>query len=94
MAETEVAGQHRATYATDKRDGGYLVRITGPRAADFAGMEVPVETKDGQKHTEKLLLRKWFGADKDPVTKKETGQQAALYTFQSRPRETPKPPVF
>ena len=37
---------HKATYARDKRKGGYLIRVIGPNAAAFAGREVPVIRKD------------------------------------------------
>lgn len=74
-------GGHKATYATDKRSGGYLIRIVGPHCDKFAGREVPVTTKSGEKHSEKLQRLIWTGADK------ETGERVALYRFESKPRE-------
>ena len=72
---------HKATYATDKRKGGYLVRVQGPTAERFAGREVPVTLKDGTEHPEKLLRLIWSGIDS------ESGERVALYAFESRPRE-------
>ena len=75
--------QHKATYATDKRSGGYLVRVAGPNAAVFAGREVPVTTKTDTEHMEKLDRLIWSGKDQ------ETGVPVALYKFVSKPREEP-----
>ena len=71
---------HRATYARDKRKGGYLIRVAGPYPEKFAGREVPVLAKSGDTHREKLVALIWTGADT------ETGTPVALYTFESRPR--------
>jgi hypothetical protein len=78
--------RHTATYATDKRTGGYLVRVAGPDADKFAGREVPVKTKRDVEHSEKLLKIKWAGVDEieDSATR---GQNVALYTFASKPRD-------
>lgn len=73
--------RHKATYATDKRKGGYLVRVTGPDSNAFAGREVPVATKAGQQHPEKLVKVQWSGKDK------ESGENVTLYTFEGRPRD-------
>lgn len=78
---TAAKPRHTATYATDKRKGGYLVRVVGEYPDKFAGREVPVKTKGGQVHNEKLSRLIWTGADK------ETGEKVALYAFESRPRE-------
>ena len=76
------ARQHKATYSTDKKKGGYLVRVEGPNAAAFAGRQVPVTTKsDNAEHIEKLVRLLWSGTDK------ESGKPVALYTFESKPRE-------
>lgn len=72
---------HRATYATDKRQGGYLVRVSGPSANRFVSREVPVTRKDGAETNEKLLKLLWTGKDQ------ETGEMVALYTFQARPKD-------
>lgn len=72
---------HKATYATDKKKGGYLVRVSGPYPEMFAGREVPVTTKAGVEHPEKLVRLIWSGTDT------ETGERVSLYTFESRPRE-------
>jgi len=72
--------KHKASYATDKRSGGYLIRISGPNAEVFTGREVPVNTRGGKEHNEKLVRLVWTGNDKD------TGEKVALYKFESRPR--------
>ena len=79
---SEQKRSHRATYASDKRTGGYNIRVTGPQANRFAGRDVPVTTKNGEEHTEKLVKLLWTGTDQ------ESGQPVALYTFQSRPKDT------
>lgn len=67
--------QHRATFATDKRNGGYLIRVAGPFANRFADRTVPVTRKDGSE-TEATLIRViWAGKDN------ESGEPVALYTF-------------
>lgn len=76
------ARAHRATYATDKRAGGYLIRIQGPNADKFAGREVPVTMKNGDEHKEKLQRLVWSGKDK------ETSENVGLYKFEAKPRET------
>jgi len=73
--------QHKATYARDKRKGGYLIRISGPHAGAFAGREVPVSTMAGEEHNEKIIALIWQGVDA------KTGEPVALYTFESKPRE-------
>jgi len=72
---------HKASYAKDKRKGGYLIRVAGPNANAFAGREVPVTTKNGDEHTETLDSLVWAGVDK------ESGENVALYTFVAKPRE-------
>lgn len=72
---------HRATYATDKRKGGYLVRVQGPYPERFAGREVPVTRRDGTESTERLTRLIWTGLDQ------ETGENVSLYAFEARPRE-------
>lgn len=72
---------HKATYATDKRNGGYLIRVAGPNAERFAGRDVPVTTKGGDEHSEKLERLIWTGKDN------ETGEKVSLYKFASKPRE-------
>ncbi|HTA95537.1 MAG TPA: hypothetical protein VK769_05375 [Verrucomicrobiae bacterium] len=73
---------HKATYATDKRKGGYIIRVVGPQASRFAGRTVPVTTKDNSEHDETLDRLIWSGPDK------ETGEPVALYSFVARPRDT------
>lgn len=77
---TEVKRAHKATYATDKKKGGYLVRVAGPHASEFVGREVPVSRKDNSETKEKLAKLIWSG--KDAVS----GENVALYTFVARPR--------
>lgn len=80
-APAPVKRKHRATYSTDKKKGGYLIRVSGPYPERFAGKDVPVTTRAGGEHTEKLTRLIWTGPDK------ETGEQVALYAFEPKPRE-------
>lgn len=91
MADTQATAQahpdpnrpkHKATYATDKRKGGYIIRVQGPYPEKFAGREVPVTMKSGESHPERLVRLIWTGTDP------ESGERVSLYTFESRPRET------
>lgn len=72
---------HKATYSTDKKNGGYLVRVAGPTPNAFVGREVPVTTRDGREHLEKLEKIIWVGKDK------ETSEPVCLYKFVAKPRE-------
>lgn len=94
IGDTELASEkrtHKATYARDKKTGGYLVRVVGPNAGEFAGETVPVETKAGDENMEELDQLVWSGPDKDPESGELTGRNAALYKFVPRPREVIKP---
>lgn len=71
---------HKATYATDKRKGGYLIRVAGPAANRFAGRVVPVTTRDGSEHDETLTRLIWSGLDQ------ESGENVALYNFEPKPK--------
>ena len=73
--------KHKATYATDKLKGGYLIRVTGPNSNRFAGREVPVTTRAGNENMEKLEKLIWSGNDKD------TGENVTLYKFAGKPKE-------
>jgi len=75
MAATKKDRQHRATFATDKRNGGYLIRVAGPYANRFNGRDVPVTRKDGSETTVTLERVIWAGKDR------ESGEPVALYTF-------------
>lgn len=86
MAEKKKEGRtHKATYATDKRNGGYLVRVAGPNASAFVGREVPVTTKGDDEHMEKLIRLVWSGTDNGEVS--GYVGPCALYKFESKPRE-------
>lgn len=73
--------KHKATYATDKRSGGYLIRVEGPFANQFSGRDVPVTLRNGTEHNERLAKLVWSGNDA------ENGKPVALYQFESKPRE-------
>lgn len=77
--------KHRASYAKDKRKGGYLVRVEGPHSNSFAGTEVPVSLRDGTEQKEKLDVLIWTGKDK------ETLQPVSLYSFVVKPKEVIQP---
>ena len=72
--------KHKATYSTDRIAGGYLIRVAGPNANAFIGQVVPVNTKAGEEHQEKLTKLVWAGKDK------ESGENVALYRFEAKPR--------
>jgi len=72
--------KHRATYARDNRNGGYLIRVAGPYPEKFAGRQVPVTTRSGKEHLETLSRLIWTGNDK------ETSDRVALYAFVAKPR--------
>lgn len=72
---------HRATYARDKRAGGYLIRVEGPKSSAFSGREVPVTMKGGDEHMEKLTTLVWSGNDQ------ESGKPVSLYKFEPKPQE-------
>jgi len=72
---------HKASYAKDKKNGGYIIRVEGPNANAFAGREVPVTMKDGDEHQEKLLSLIWAGKDM------ESGKPVALYSFEAKPKD-------
>jgi len=76
---------HKATYAADKKKGGYLVRVQGPRAGDFVGRMVPVTIKGGGEHEEKLTRLIWTGTD-DGAISGYIGP-CALYAFEAKPKE-------
>lgn len=78
---TESKRAHRATYARDKRKGGYIIRVEGPNASRFAGREIPVTRRDGSESNEKLIGLLWTGLDDD------SGNPVALYTFEARPAD-------
>jgi hypothetical protein len=88
MAEKEKPAKrlHKATYSTDKKKGGYLIRVVGPNANMFAGREVPVVTRDNQEHVEKLVRLIWTGIDVGTEEMKGTGLPVCLYTFESKPK--------
>lgn len=81
VKQTETTRKHKATYATDKRNGGYLIRVEGPECNRFSSREVPVTMRNGDEHKEKLTSLVWTGVDK------ESGKPVALYRFEPRPRE-------
>lgn len=76
--------QHKATYARDKKKGGWLVRVEGPNASRFADRHVPVTMFSGDEHTEHLQTLIWGGVDE------KTGKNVALYTFEAKPKEEEK----
>lgn len=72
---------HKAAYSTDKRKGGYLIRVEGPRAGDFAGRTIPVTKKNGDESMETLTRLIWKGVDT------ESHKPVGLYSFEPKPRE-------
>lgn len=78
---TKVKRQHKATYARDKKKGGYLIRVEGPFSNRFSGRDVPVTMKSGDENTETLDALIWSGKDK------ESGNPVSLYSFIPVPKE-------
>ena len=85
---------HKATYASDKRNGGYLIRVVGPHADAFTGREVPVTTANGAEHIEKLTRLVWKGMDVGNERITGTGLPLALYRFEAKPREETTAELF
>jgi hypothetical protein len=77
---------HRATYARDKKNGGYIIRVQGPHCNRFAGRIVPVEMRDGSEHNETLTDLIWTGTDDGEISG-YTGP-VALYNFKPQPKKT------
>lgn len=84
-SKVNVTGEHRATYSRDKKNGGYIIHVEGPRANSFAGRKVPVTRKDGSKDEETLTDLIWTGVADPPP--KGSGKPVALYHFQPKPRD-------
>lgn len=78
--------EHKATYARDKRNGGYLVRVIGPHANKFGGKIVPVVKRDDTESQEALENVVWTGIDTGTPEKPGTGKPVALYTFTQKPK--------
>jgi hypothetical protein len=93
MAEKTAGRLHTATYARDKKKGGYLIRVAGPNAGMFAGRAVPVSMLDKSEHEEKLVRLIWTGTDTGEYGGK-AGEPIALYTFESHPREAEEISTF
>jgi hypothetical protein len=87
MTEQIKAGQHRATYATDKFSGGFNIRVIGPFATRFAGREVPVTTAKGEVRKETLDRLIWSGTDTGVPEKGivGSGKPVAIYSKLARP---------
>jgi hypothetical protein len=77
--------QHKATYATDKKNGGYLIRVEGPNSNAFSGKIVPVVKRDDSESAEALDRLIWTGKDA------ETGKLVSLYSFVQKPRVNAEP---
>lgn len=85
MAKADTKRAHRATYARDKKKGGYIIRVQGPHCDKFAGRTVPVEQKGGNEHEEKLTSLIWTGTDDGKISG-YTGP-VALYQFEAKPKD-------
>lgn len=71
---------HRATFATDNIEGGYMVRVEGPNADKFAKRTIPVTRFNGEETEIELKSMTWTGPDK------VTGVKVALYKIVKHPR--------
>jgi len=73
---------HKASYAKDKRQGGYLIRVQGPKSNMFVGRTVPVSKKDSTDEDQiELIEIVWSGKDDD------TGAPVTLYKFKPKLKE-------
>lgn len=77
---------HKATWATDKVNGGYLVRIIGPHANKFGGKIVPVVRADDSESEEELGRVVWSGVDTGTAERPGTNKPVALYTCVQKPK--------
>jgi len=84
----KIERQHKATYARDKKKGGYLIRVEGPFSNRFSARKVPVTRKDNTEHEEALDQLIWSGKDK------ESGKLVALYTFIPQGADTEEDVAF
>lgn len=81
-----VERRHRATFATDRKKGGYIVRVAGPDCDRFAGKVVPVTTKSGREDMHELDRLLWTGTD-DSEDCPAQYKKVSLYSFKPKPRE-------
>ena len=78
--------RHKATFAKDKYERGYNIRVEGPRAHEFAQKWVPVTRIDGSETMEFCLERLWKGTSDD------SGQPVALFSLYKKPRDADEIP--
>lgn len=72
---------HTASYSKIKGEHfKWFIRVVGPKAEAFSGREIPVSTKSGEEHSEKLTKMIWNGEDR------QTGENVAIYEFLAKPR--------
>ena len=94
MAKDTSGRLHKATYARDKKKGGYLIRVEGPTANAFVGRMVPVTMLDGSEHDEKLTKLIWSGVETSNQYGGTIGAPVALYAFEAKPREVEQEVLF
>lgn len=83
--------KHRATFARDKRKGGYLIRVAGPYPEMFADRIIPVTRMNGQETMEHLGSVIWTGVTPEDSKVGTPGERVALYSFEPREREVVEP---
>jgi hypothetical protein len=72
---------HTASYSKIRGEPfKWYIRVVGPSAEKFSGREIPVATKGGEEHDEKLTKMIWNGADRT------SGENVALYEFLAKPK--------
>jgi hypothetical protein len=72
---------HTASYSKIRGEPfKWFIRIVGPSAEKFSGREIPVTTKSGEEHAEKLSKMIWNGEDR------QSGENVALYEFLAKPK--------
>jgi hypothetical protein len=74
--------RHVATYTRIRGEPfKWFIRNVGPDAEKFSGRDLPVTTKSGEEHTEKVTKMIYNGIDK------ATGKNMAIYEFVAKPRD-------
>lgn len=77
--------QHSASYTRLRGEPlKWFVRVVGPHALKFSGRDIPVATKNGVEHEEKM------GRLLGDFTDQDTGQPVGIYEFIAKPKASPE----
>lgn len=78
---------HKATYAKDRKEGGYNLRVIGPHAKKMGRRWLPVTRFDGSENMEYALDIIWSGTDDGTEDRPGTGLPVALFSMWKAPKE-------